>query len=132
MDALSVARLFVCAFFAVVLIQSSIDKLFDWKGNLEWLTGHFGKTFLRSQVPMMLGTVLMVELMGGFGCALSIIVLLTRGPALIPLVSMSLVCLNFVMLITGQRIAKDYAGAATIAAYFISALYGLTLMPSPV
>src|SRR5437763_11178826 len=30
-----------------------IYKVFDWKGNLEWLNGHFGKTFLRSQVPMM-------------------------------------------------------------------------------
>jgi hypothetical protein len=49
-DALTLARVFVCLFFAGTFIQSGIDKIVDWKGNLEWLTGHFSKTRLRGQV----------------------------------------------------------------------------------
>ena len=37
----------------------------DWKGNLEWLTGHFGESPLKGLVPQMLGTVTVVELAAG-------------------------------------------------------------------
>jgi hypothetical protein len=132
MDALTLARVFVCAFFAACFIQSGLDKVFDWKGNLEFLTGHFGKTFLRGQVPMMLGTVTIVEVLAGFTSAASVVSLLLRGPALLPVVALSLACLNFLLLFAGQRIAKDYAGAASLAAYFMVAVFGLTLMPGSI
>ena len=38
--------LFAGLLVAILFIQSGLDKVFDWKGNLEWLTGHFSKTFL--------------------------------------------------------------------------------------
>lgn len=123
------ARIFVCAFFAACMIQSGLDKVFDWKGNLDWLTGHFGQSFLKGQVPMMLATVALLETVAGFGCLASVFVLILKGPAVIPLLSMSLICLDLVLLFAGQRIAKDYAGAASLAAYFVVALFGLTLMP---
>jgi hypothetical protein len=132
MIAIELARVFVCAFFAACLIQSGLDKVFDRKGNLDWLTGHFSKTFLKSQVPMMLATVTVIECLGGFGCLASVFVLILKGPAIVPLVSISLVLVNFVMLFAGQRIAKDYAGAAAITGYFIIALFGLTLMPGSI
>ena len=128
MDPLGLARIFVCAFFAATFIQSGLDKIFDWKGNLDWLNGHFSKTFLKSQVPMMLGTVTLIEVAAGFGCLASIVVLLVKGPMEVPTGALSLVCLNLVMLLAGQRIAKDYAGAASLPGYFIVALFGLTLM----
>ncbi|MFI5385704.1 MAG: DoxX family protein [Fimbriimonadales bacterium] len=130
MDAVMLARIFVCAFFAACMIQSGLDKIFDWKGNLDWLTGHFGKSFLRSQVPMMLATVTLLEVVAGFACLASVFVLIFKGPMIVPIVSLSLICLDLLMLFTGQRIAKDYAGAASLAGYFIVALLGLTLMAS--
>jgi hypothetical protein len=128
MDALTLARIFVCAFYAACFIQSGLDKVFDWKGNLDWLNGHFGKSFLKGQVPIMLATVTLIEVVGGFACLASVFVILFKGPIIVPMVSLSLVCLNLVMLFAGQRIAKDYAGAASLAGYFIVALFGLTLM----
>lgn len=132
MDALTLARIFVCAFFAVCMIQSGLDKVFDWKGNLDWLTDHFSKTFLRGQVKFMLGTVTVIENLAGFTCAAAVVSLLLNRPPVLPMLGMSLVCLNLVMLFAGQRIAKDYAGAATLAMYFIVALFGLTLMPGTI
>ena len=39
----------------ILFIQSGLDKVFDWKGNLEWLNGHFSKTFLGGFVPVLVG-----------------------------------------------------------------------------
>jgi len=47
--------LFAALFTAILFIQSGLDKVFDWKGNLEWLTGHFSKTFVAGMVPMGVG-----------------------------------------------------------------------------
>ena len=32
---------FAALLVAILFIQSALDKVFDWKGNLEWITGHF-------------------------------------------------------------------------------------------
>ncbi|MFT7350264.1 MAG: hypothetical protein ACI8VZ_002587, partial [Candidatus Paceibacteria bacterium] len=39
-------------FLLITFLQSGIDKLIDWKGNLSWLTGHFAETPLKNMVPM--------------------------------------------------------------------------------
>jgi len=132
MDPHVLAQIFVCAFFAVCMIQSGLDKAFDWKGNLDWLTSHFSKTFLRGQVKPMLLTVTILEVVSGFACAVSVFFIILDRPPVLPMLAMSLVCLDFVLLFAGQRIAKDYAGAASLAAYFIVALFGISLMPGTI
>jgi hypothetical protein len=127
-DALLICRLAVCAFFCICLLQSGFDKIFDWKGNLDWLTGHFSKTIFRSQVPLMLGTVALIEVVAGFACGIAVVTLLLHLSLLIPLIALSLTLLNLLMLFAGQRISKDYPGAVTIASYFIVALFGVFLM----
>ena len=42
--------LFSALLVAILFLQSGLDKVFDFKGNLEWLTGHFSKPFLRGMV----------------------------------------------------------------------------------
>jgi hypothetical protein len=54
--------LFAALFTAILFIQSGLNKVFDWKGNLEWLTGHFSKTFVAGMVPMMLATITVLEI----------------------------------------------------------------------
>jgi len=44
--------LFGALFLAILFIQSGLDKVFDWNGNLGWLTGHFEKTFVAGMVPV--------------------------------------------------------------------------------
>ena len=39
--------LILLAFLCITFIQSALDKLINWKGNLEWLKGHFNKSFLK-------------------------------------------------------------------------------------
>jgi putative oxidoreductase len=75
-----------------------------------------------------LGTVTLLEVAAGLFALVSAVALLLRGPMELGVAAMALSCLTLVMLLVGQRIAKDYAGAGTLAAYFMIALFGLWLM----
>ena len=33
-------------FISIALLQSGMDKVFDYKGNLSWLTDHFSNSIL--------------------------------------------------------------------------------------
>ena len=116
---------FVSSFFAILFIQSGLDKVLDWKGNLEWLVGHFSKSFLSGMVPMLLGTLTFVELAAG------VVSLIGAGEALLfktycfSFLGTFLCALSLIMLFFGQRVAKDYAGAGGLVPYFILAIINL-------
>lgn len=128
MEPLLVARTIACALFAICFLQSGMDKIVDWKGNLDWLTGHFSKSFLAGTVPLLLGVITAMEIVTSLACAFAIVVLWTSGQLEVPTAAMALSCTTLLMLFTGQRFAKDYVGAATLATYFAVALLGLISM----
>lgn len=106
------------AFFGVLFLQSGWDKVADRKGNLDWLTGHFSQSPLKSMVPMLLSTLTLLELASGLvsswaGVGLFVPVIAFPVEAALVTCGVTLLCL-----FAGQRIAKDYAGAASIATYF--------------
>ncbi len=121
------AKLLIAIILAILFLQSGIDKVVDWKGNLSWLTGHFENSPLKNMVPMLLGTVTVFELASGFISAAGAIALLFTQSASIALVGAQLSALSIIMLFFGQRIAKDYAGAATLVPYFLLAIVGILL-----
>ena len=116
---------FVSVFFAILFLQSGLDKVIDWKGNLEWLTGHFSNSFLSGMVPMLLGTLTLVELTAGAVSALGVVEVLVYRTYCLPFAGTALSALSLVMLFFGQRIAKDYAGAGGLVPYFILAIINL-------
>jgi uncharacterized membrane protein YphA (DoxX/SURF4 family) len=111
--------LFSALLVAILFIQSGLDKVFDWKGNLGWLTGHFSKTFLAGMVPMMLGTITLMELATGFLAAIGIIYFLFASSAVLIFWAAALGAASLTALFFGQRVAKDYPGAAVLVPYFI-------------
>ena len=128
MEPAFIAQLLVSGFFAVLFLQSGFDKVSDRKGNLEWLTGHFANSPLAKVVPLMLTFITMVELAAGAVCAVGAVMLaLRRGPET-AVVGLALSGLALLMLFFGQRVAKDYPGAATLATYFGVMLIGLIIM----
>ena len=70
---IQVAPLLVLGFLAITFLQSGYDKIKDWKGNTEWLTGHFANTILAKQVPFALGIILLLEIVSGVLCVSGII-----------------------------------------------------------
>jgi len=111
--------LFAALLVSILFIQSGLDKVFDWKGNLEWLNGHFSKTVLSGMVPMMLGTVMLMELATGFLSAIGIIYFLATGSFLLIFIASIIGTTSITALFFGQRVAKDYPGAAILVPYFI-------------
>ena len=111
--------LFAALLVAILFIQSGLDKVFDWKGNLGWLTGHFSKTFLAPMVPVMLATITMMELATGLLAAAGIIYFLLAGSLTVIFWASVIGAASITALFFGQRVAKDYPGAAVLVPYFI-------------
>jgi hypothetical protein len=124
-------RLAVAALLAILFLQSGIDKVVDRKGNVEWLTGHFSKSFLRSQVVPMLSVITIIELAAGALSAVGVPVLIFTGSRFPAALGAVLAATAILMLFFRQRVAKDYAGAAALVPYFILAIGGLGLMGIP-
>ena len=119
-DALkNLPALFAALLVSILFIQSGLDKVFDWKGNVEWLKGHFAKTFLSSMVPLMLAKITVLELATGFLSLAGIIYFLATGSLVLVFYASILGALSVTALFFGQRIAKDYPGAAVLVPYFI-------------
>lgn len=116
------AEIILLTFMIITFLQSGIDKIIDWRGNLSWLKGHFEKTPLKNMVPLLLATVLLVEMAAGILCAMGIFQLMSSGGIKFGLYGAIVSCIALLMLLFGQRIAKDYEGARTIAVYFIPAV----------
>ena len=131
LTALDLVRVAVAALLAILFLQSGIDKIVDRKGNVAWLTGHFSKSFLASQVVPMLTVITVIEVAAGALSALGVPVMLFNGSRLPAALGAMLAVSAILMLFFGQRIAKDYAGAAALVPYFILALGGLGLMGIP-
>ena len=126
-DVLLVARGLACAFFAILFLQSGIDKIVDRKGNLSWMVPHFEASPLKGTVPMMLSVMTLIESLTGLACFVGLLGVAVPSLAAVQSVGLAASCLALVMLFFGQRLAKDYAGAATLATYFAAALLGLAL-----
>ena len=111
--------LFAALLVTILFIQSGLDKVFDWKGNLGWLSGHFSKTCLASMVPMMFATITLMELATGFLAAAGIIYFLVTGSLAVIFWASVIGAAAIAALFFGQRVAKDYPGAAVLIPYFI-------------
>ncbi len=125
----AMGRFLVTAFFAIVFLQSAIDKLIDYEGNLSYFRDHFkGSPFPPAAVPLLLGALAAMELTAGALCAVGLVRgdFIERGMSVaaggVITAGIALLCL-----LLGQRLAKDYAGAAVVAAYFAVAVVGAIL-----
>jgi len=121
-------QILILVFLVITFLQSGIDKLTDWKGNLSFLKEHFSKTFLKNTVPLLLGFITFSELVAGVLAILGIVQIYTQGSTTLGLYSAVIAAKVLLMLLFGQRIAKDYAGAMTIAVYFMITVFGVSIL----
>lgn len=118
-------QVLISAFFAILFLQSGIDKVIDWKGNLDWLTGHFAKSPLAGMVPLLLAVITFMELGAGALSAIGCLTILFRHDPAIAFYGVVLSGLALLALFFGQRMAKEYPGAATLVPYFLVVIAGL-------
>ena len=111
--------LFTAVFVAILFIQSGLDKVLDRKGNLEWLTGHFSKSPLAGSVPVMLSAITVMEIITGLASAVGAVYFIFTGSGIVMFWAAVLGTGTITALFFGQRVAKDYAGAAVLVPYFL-------------
>ena len=122
---LNIVQSLIGFFLSTALLQSGLDKIIDRKGNLEWLSGHFSNSPLRGLVPLLLNVVTVLEIFAGSCTLIGSFVNLVNGNNMLLTAGLLVAALNFLALFFGQRIAKDYEGAAVLVNYFILNVLGL-------
>src|SRR5204863_6327246 len=118
-------QIFVSAFLAILFLQSGIDKIVDRRGNLEWLSGHFAKSPLAGIVPLLVLLITILEITSGslsaIGC---VVIIFSRNPT-VAFYGAVISAMSILALFSGQRMAKDYAGAAVLVPYFLLTLIAI-------
>ena len=120
-----VLQTLISAFFAILFLQSGFDKIVDRRGNLAWLTDHFAKSPLAAMVGALLGVITIMELAAGALSAIGCAMLLLRHDSTVAFYGTILCGLALLALFFGQRMAKDYPGAASLVPYFLVVIAGI-------
>lgn len=124
----NLAGLMILLFLAITFLQSGYDKFTDFQGNVSWLKEHFSGTFFDGKVDFSLKILMIFELIAGLLCIVGMIEMSVSGGTTFGKYGAVLSCITLLMLLFGQRVAKDYDGARTIAIYFVTAVLGVYLL----
>lgn len=112
-------------FFSILFLQSGLDKVFDFKGNSGYIKSVFEKTPLKNISSLLFITITILEVSAGAFSFAGVLYYYFKGSLLLLTFGLQLSALSLLGLFFGQRISKDYAGAASLVAYFLLAVFGL-------
>ncbi len=125
-----IIQLFTTLFLAILFLQSGLDKILDREGNLSWLKRHFAESLLAATVEQMFLAITILETAAGILSGLGFLLVLFLQVTVVAywgaiVAAIALTCLFF-----GQRVAKDYAGAAALVPYFLTTLFAIWVLRS--
>jgi uncharacterized membrane protein YphA (DoxX/SURF4 family) len=131
-EATYLMQILASAFLAILFLQSGIDKILDRRGNFEWLKGHFAKSPLAGIVPALLICITILEVAAGALSAIGCVFVILSRDSTVAFYGAAISAVAVLALFFGQRIAKDYAGAAVLVPYFLLTLVAMYLLAQPV
>src|SRR5438034_1629700 len=120
-----ILQILTSAFLAILFLQSGIDKVVDRRGNLEFLQGHFAKSPLAGTVPLLVTVITILEIAAGGLSAIGCVLIILNRDATLAFRGAVISAISITALFFGQRMAKDYAGAAVLVSYFLLALVAI-------
>jgi diacylglycerol kinase len=126
--ALYILQILVSAFLAVLFLQSGIDKVVDRNGNRAYLDQHFARSPLAGTVGPMFLLITILEVSAGALSGVGCILLFLTHDSMVAFLGAVVAGINIIALFLGQRVAKDYAGAAALVPYFLVALAGIYIL----
>ena len=127
-EATYLMQILASAFLAILFLQSGIDKILDRRGNFEWLKGHFAKSPLAGIVPALLICITVLEIAAGALSAVGCVLVIFLKNSTVGLYGAILSAAAITALFFGQRMAKEYAGAAVLIPYFLLTLVAIYLL----
>jgi len=123
-----ILQILVSAFLAILFLQSGIDKIVDRRGNRAYLDQHFAKSPLAGTVGPMFAVITILEVSAGALTGVGCVLLLLTQDATVAYLGAVVAGINILALFFGQRVSKDYVGAAVLVPYFLLALTGIYLL----
>jgi hypothetical protein len=127
-SAFYILQILVSAFLAILFLQSGIDKVVDRGGNRAYLDQHFAKSPLARTVGPMFAVITVLELAAGALSGVGCILLILSHNSTVAFFGAVTAGINITALFFGQRVSKDYVGAAVLVPYFLLALAGIYLL----
>ena len=121
---------FISGFIGIVMAQSGFDKIFNWEGELDFITEKFVKTPLANFSAFGLIQVTIFEVLSGLASLFGGIMVLFYGDKSYGIIGLILAAISLSILMLGQRISKDYEGAAVLVPYFLLTMFGLFIYTS--
>tara|TARA_Y100000996_G_scaffold208952_1_gene164016 strand:- start:281 stop:682 length:402 start_codon:yes stop_codon:yes gene_type:complete len=116
---IEIAQIIVSIFFSIVFFQSSFDKINDREGNLIFFNQHFKGTIFKNYTSISLTFLALLEIFSAFLCFLGVFYKILYFDSIFIFYGLLMSAIVLLSLLLGQRIAKDYVGAADITIYFI-------------
>jgi hypothetical protein len=125
----TLSPIFTTAFMAILFSQSGFDKVLNYQGNQAYLTDYFKNSILAKTVGILMPVITLLEVVAGILCTIGTLWMFFRFDVelghFLSQIGMLLSTIAILCLFFGQRMAKDYAGAANMTSYFLVALLGL-------
>lgn len=124
---LKVAQVLLTLLLGVLFVQSGFDKVVDSRGNIAYIKSVFSKTFLRPVATVLMLSITFLEVVSGVLAIGGGVLYYQTGQKDVAILAVEMSAITLLLLFTGQRIAKDYAGAAALVPYFLLTIFGLFL-----
>ncbi|HLT65802.1 MAG TPA: hypothetical protein VKZ80_05560 [Flavobacterium sp.] len=115
-------------FLNITFWISSYDKVFDFKGNLQWMIPHFAQSPLKNVVPLALTILTFFEVATAFMSAFALYELLVNDTLQWVFFANVFHLIALFLMLIAQRLAKDFDGARTIVIYLIPGMIALLIL----
>ena len=125
---MELCQIFIAIFLFIAFFQSGLDKVVDRKGNLDFLKAHFSDSPLIKIIPIMLLILTFLEIIGSLMLGYGVYYAFVNRSTLWIFYGFVVIAITIIILFAGQRIAKDYLGAADLVPYFILIMLGIMSM----
>ena len=125
---MELCQIFIAIFLFIAFFQSGLDKVIDRKGNLDYLKAHFSDSPLIKIIPIMLLILTFLEIIGSLMLGYGVYYAFVNRSTLWIFYGFVVIAMTIIILFAGQRIAKDYLGAADLVPYFILIMLGIMSM----
>ncbi|MCK4561591.1 MAG: DoxX family protein [Flavobacteriaceae bacterium] len=122
------AQILILIYIIITFGYSAIEKLLQWEKNIDFYENHFKETSLKNTISFLLKVVILLEIITVIICIIGLLYLIIFFDKEIGFYGLVLAAITLIGLMFGQRIAKDYVGAAYITIYFILTIVGIFLL----
>ena len=125
---MELCQILIAIFLFIAFFQSGLDKVIDRKGNLDFLKAHFSDSPIIKIIPIMLLILTFLEIIGSVMLGYGVYYAFVNRSTLWIFYGFVVIAITIIILFAGQRIAKDYLGAADLVPYFILIMLGIMSM----